>query len=125
MANNVVEIARRDTGEKIRGVSQVGLTNEVAGLLVAIQKNIFDKAIEFRKQNTSTAADYAEFKNVILEKGGFVEVYWDGTGDDEGKIKEETKATIRCIPFKQDQPEGKCMYTGKPTTRRAIFAKAY
>ncbi|CAN5668331.1 proline--tRNA ligase [soil metagenome] len=125
VANNVVEIARRDTGEKIRGVSQTGLTNEVAGLLVAIQKNIFDKAVEFRKQNTSTAADYAEFKNVVSEKGGFIEVYWDGSGDDEGKIKEETKATIRCIPFQQDQPEGKCMYTGKPTSRRAIFAKAY
>lgn len=124
VANNVVEIARRDTGEKIRGVSQSGLTNEVAGLLAAIQKNIFDKALEFRKQSTSTAADYAEFKNVI-EKGGFVEVYWDGNGDDEGKIKDETKATIRCIPFKQDQPEGKCMLTGRPTSRRAVFARAY
>jgi prolyl-tRNA synthetase len=125
VANNVVEIARRDTGEKIRGVSQTGLTNEVAGLLVAIQKNIFDKAVEYRKQNTSNASNYDEFKKVVAEKGGFVEVYWDGSGDDEGKIKEETKATIRCIPFKQDQPEGKCMYTGKPTSRRAIFAKAY
>ena len=125
VANNVVEIARRDTGEKIRGVSQTGLQNEVAGLLNAIQKNIFDKAIEYRKQNTSTASDYNEFKKLIAEKGGFVEVFWDGSGDDEGKIKEETKATIRCIPFQQNQQEGKCMYTGKPTSRRAVFAKAY
>ncbi|HEY9732281.1 MAG TPA: proline--tRNA ligase [Drouetiella sp.] len=125
VANNVVEIARRDTGEKIRGVSQAGLTNEVAGLLVAIQKNIFDKALEFRKQNTSTAADYDEFKKVIADKGGFVEVYWDGSGDDEGKIKEETKATIRCIPFNQGQAQGKCMLTGRPTSRKAVFAKAY
>ncbi len=125
VANNVVEIARRDTGEKIRGVSQAGLTNEVAGLLVAIQKNIFDKALEFRKQNTSEAADYAEFKKVIADKGGFVEVYWDGSGDDEGKIKEETKATIRCIPFNQSAAQGKCMLTGRLTSRRAVFAKAY
>lgn len=125
VANNVVEIARRDTGEKIRGVSQAGLTNEVAGLLVAIQKNIFDKALEFRKQNTSEAADYAEFKKVIADKGGFVEVYWDGSGDDEGKIKEETKATIRCIPFNQSDAQGKCMLTGRLTSRKAVFAKAY
>lgn len=125
VANNVVEIARRDTGEKIRGVSQSGLANEVAGLLTAIQKNIFDKALEFRSQSTTRATDYNEFKQIIADKGGFVEVYWDGSGDDEGKIKDETKATIRCIPFKQDRPEGKCMLTGRSTSRVAIFARAY
>ena len=125
VANNVVEIARRDTGEKIRGVSQQSLSNEVAGLLAAIQKNIYDKALAFRKANTSTAKDYAEFQKVITEKSGFVEVFWDGSSDDEAKIKEQTKATVRCIPFAQEGKEGPCMYTGKTTTRKVIFAKAY
>jgi prolyl-tRNA synthetase len=125
VANNVVEIARRDTGEKIRGVSQLSLNNEVAGLLDAIQKNIYDKALAFRKANTATVSDYAEFQKVIADKGGFVEVYWDGSNEDEGKIKEQTKATVRCIPFVQEAAEGKCMYTGRPTSRKVIFAKAY
>jgi len=125
IANNVVEIARRDTGEKIRGVSQLSLINEVSGLLIAIQKNIYDKALAFRKASTSTAADYAEFQKVIAEKGGFVEVYWDGSSEDEAKIKEQTKATVRCIPFAQSGGPGSCMYTGKPTSRKVIFAKAY
>lgn len=125
VANNVVEVARRDTGEKIRGVSQEGLVAEVESLLEKIQKNIFEKALEFRKQSTSQVSTYDEFKKVVSDKGGFVEVFWDGSGDDEGKIKEETKATIRCIPFNQGDTEGKCMYTGRATKRKAIFARAY
>lgn len=125
VANNVVEIARRDTGEKMRGVSQTGLSDEIATLLTTIQKNIYDRALEFRKANTTSANDYAEFQKVLAEKSGFIEVYWDGSSNDEAKIKEQTKATIRCIPFAQNHEEGKCMYTGNPTSRKVIFAKAY
>ena len=125
VANNVVEIARRDTREKIRGISKASLPSEISGLLVAVQKQIFQNALDFRQANTHTAADYAEFKDIIAKKSGFVECYWSGSSDDEGKIKEETKATIRCIPFDQKNAPGKCMYTGIETSRKAIFAKAY
>ncbi|MBU6452583.1 MAG: proline--tRNA ligase [Cyanobacteria bacterium REEB67] len=125
VANNVVEIARRDTMEKIRGVAQGGLVNEISGLLVAIQKNIFDKALAFRQTNTVKVSTYDEFKKV-LEKGNvFIETHWDGSSDDEGKVKEETKATIRAVPFNFEPVEGKCMLTGRPTTRRVIFARSY
>jgi prolyl-tRNA synthetase len=125
VAGNVVEIARRDTMEKIRGVNMASLVNEVSGLLTAVQKNIFDKAIAFRKTNTVKVSSYAEFKQV-LEKGNvFIECHWDGTNEDEGKIKDETKATIRAIPFNFEPVEGKCFYTGKPTTRRVVFARSY
>jgi prolyl-tRNA synthetase len=125
VANNVVEIARRDTREKIRGISKESLPNEIAGLLVAVQKQIFANALAFRQANTHTASSYAEFQDVVSKKSGFVEVYWAGSKDDEGKIKDETKATIRCIPFDQKHQPGKCMYTGKETSVKAIFAKAY
>jgi prolyl-tRNA synthetase len=125
VANNVVEIARRDTMEKIRGVNQVSLVNEVSGLLTAVQKNIFDKALAFRKTNTIKVSSYAEFKEVLEKGNQFIECHWDGTSDDEGKIKEETKATIRAIPFDTQPIEGKCFYTGKPTTRRVVFARSY
>jgi len=125
VANNVVEIARRDTREKIRGISKESLPNEIAGLLVAVQKQIFANALAFRQANTHTASDYTEFQDVVSKKSGFVEVYWAGSKDDEGKIKEETKATIRCIPFDQNHQPGKCMYTGNETATKAIFAKAY
>jgi prolyl-tRNA synthetase len=125
VANNVVEIARRDTREKIRGISKESLPSEIAGLLVAVQKQIFANALAFRQANTHTASDYAEFQDVVSKKSGFVEVYWAGSKDDEGKIKEETKATIRCIPFDQNHQPGKCMYSGKETSTKAIFAKAY
>jgi prolyl-tRNA synthetase len=126
VANNVVEVARRDTAEKIRGVSQNGLANELSGLLSAIQKNIFEKALAFREKNTVRVESYDEFK-AVLAKGnnGFIECHWDGSGDDEGKIKEETKATIRVIPFAWGPTPGKCMYTGRPTTQRVIFARSY
>jgi prolyl-tRNA synthetase len=125
VASNVVEIARRDTLEKIRGVAMAGLVNEISGLLTAVQKNIFDKAIAFRKTNTVKVGSYAEFKQV-LEKGNvFIECHWDGSNEDEGKIKDETKATIRAIPFNFEPVEGKCFYTGRPTTRRVVFARSY
>jgi prolyl-tRNA synthetase len=125
VANNVVEIARRDTREKIRGVSQASLLNEITGLLDAIQKNIFNNAAEYRKANTHFAKDYAEMKDLLVKKTGFIEVYWDGSSDDEARVKDETKATVRLIPFVQNNDPGKCMLTGRETTRKVIFARAY
>jgi len=125
IANNVVEVARRDTGEKIRGVSQDGLVEEVNRLLGVIQKNIYDKALEFRKNNTVKVDSYKQLQEVLNQKNCMVEAFWAGSGDDEGKIKEETKATVRVIPFAQSNEEGKCFYTGKPTKQKAIFARAY
>ncbi len=125
VAGNVVEIARRDTREKIRGVAQVSLPNEIAGLLEAIQKNIFNNALEFRKANTHFAKDYKQFQEILAQKNGFIEVYWDGSNDDEQKVKEETKATIRVIPFNQLNEPGTCMLTGRTTSRKVVFARAY
>jgi prolyl-tRNA synthetase len=125
VANNVVEIARRDTREKIRGVAQASLLNEITGLLDAIQKNIFNSAVEYRKANTHFAKDYDEMKDLLAKKTGFIEVYWDGTSEDEARVKDETKATVRLIPFAQTNEPGKCMLTGKETTRKVIFARAY
>lgn len=125
VASNVVEIARRDTREKIRGVAQASLTNELLGLLDTIQKNIYNSAVEFRKANTHYAESYEQMKDLLSSKTGFIEAFWDGSSDDEARIKEETKATIRTIPFAQSGQEGKCMLTGRPTKRKVIFARAY
>lgn len=128
VANNVVELARRDTGEKIRGLSLASLNNELQGLMITIQKSIFNNALEFRKKNTVTVKTYDELKSVLKEKNVFVETFWDGTSQDEGRIKDETKATIRTIPFAKEGhavETGKCVLTGKETTRKVVFAKAY
>lgn len=125
VANNVVEIARRDTGEKIRNVSQSALNNELTGLLTAIQKNIFDKALAFRKANTVTVENYQEFQEVLKERNCLIETYWDGSSADEATIKEATKATIRVIPFDQEPKEGRCVFTNKLCSRKVIFARAY
>lgn len=125
VANNVVEIARRDSGEKIRNVSQSSLIEEVPALLATIQKAIFERALKFRADNTVSVSSYDEFKKVLAEKNVFVEAYWAGSSDDEGQVKDETKATIRCIPFAQSNSEGNCMLTGKPTNIKAIFARSY
>jgi len=124
IANEVVEIARRDTREKIRGVRQAGLVNELSGLLDQIQKQIFNNALEFRKKNTVRVKTYDEMKAVLEDKNVFVETFFDGSGDDEGRIKTETKATVRCIPFDQSE-EGECMLTGRKTNRKVIFARSY
>lgn len=124
VANNVVEIARRDTGEKIRGVSQASLPNEVAGLLIQVQKAIFDRALKFRQENTVKVETYEELTRALDNKNVFVECYWAGSGEDEDKIKAETKATIRCLDF-AEASEGKCMFTGKATKKKAVFARAY
>jgi prolyl-tRNA synthetase len=125
MDKNVVEIARRDIKEKIRDVSQEGLAATLADLLVKVQQAIFDRALALRTANTVSVSNYDEFKSVLKEKNCFVEAYFAGSNEDELKIKEETKATIRAIPFQQPSTPGTCFYTGKPATQKVVLAIAY
>ncbi len=121
--NGTVEVARRDTKEK--SVIQItDLHLKIEHLLDQIQDNIYRKAINFREENTHKADTYEEFKTK-LDAGGFIYAHWDGTTETELKIKEETKATIRCIPLNNKAEEGKCIFTGKPSAQRVIFARAY
>lgn len=124
LENNNVELARRDTLSK-EVVSQVGLAERIKSLLDDIQKNLFEKALKFRENNTRQADSYSEFKEIIDKKGGFVLAHWDGSAETEERIKEETKATIRCIPLNNKPEEGKCIYSGNPSRQRVVFAKAY
>ncbi len=124
LENGTVEIARRDTGEK-QTVTQVGLDSFINDLLTDIQQNIYQKALKFRQENTRKADTYEEFKRLLDEAPGFVSAHWDGTPETEQKIKEETKATIRCIPLNNQAEEGKCILTGKPSVQRVLFARAY
>ncbi len=124
MENNTAEVARRDTMTK-EVLPTENLVEHIKILLVQIQKNIYDKALRFREANTFKVDDYNEFK-VKIEEGGFFMCHWDGTSETEEKIKEETKATIRCIPLDDnDEEPGFCIYSGKPSKRRVIFARAY
>jgi prolyl-tRNA synthetase len=122
--NNTVELARRDTLEK-KIVSRDMVNDIVIGLMEEIQQNIFRKSLDLRRENTYKVDDWDEFKEIMDKKPGFVLAHWDGTSETELKIKEETKATIRCIPFDAEVEEGKCIYTGKPSERRVLFAIAY
>ncbi len=122
--NENAEIARRDTGEKSI-VPQAGLPDRIVALLDEIQQSLYDQAFSFREEHTTEVSDYDEFKEVLKEEGGFIIAPWDGTDESEAQIKEETKATIRCIPFDQDDVEGTDLVSGKPATHRVIFAKAY
>lgn len=124
LENGTVEIARRDTLEK-SVVNIEGIENFIETLLDNIQKNIFQKAFDFREANTVKIDTYNEFKDVLKNKGGFVLAHWDGTSETEEKIKAETKATIRCLPLEHENEEGFCIYTGKPSKRRVLFALAY
>lgn len=124
LENGSIEVARRDTLEK--SVEKIeNIDQYVADLLDAIQKNIYDKAFKFRAENTTKVDSYDEFKQLLNTKGGFFLAHWDGTTETEVRIKDETKATIRCIPFDSVEEEGKCMVTGKPSKRRVIFALSY
>ena len=118
-----VEVMRRDTLEK-SSEQLSGIENRVKELLEGIQQNIYTKALNQRERMTYKVDTWDEFKEQI-EKGGFILAHWDGTGETEDKIKEETKATIRCIPLDAPEEEGKCIYTGKPSKRRVIFARNY
>ncbi len=122
--NDQVELARRDTMQK-QIYPQQGIEEVVAKLLDEIQGNIYKKALEFRKKNSYVVDDYKEFKDIIENKGGFVSAHWDGTTETELKIKDDTMATIRCIPLDSKPEDGKCILTGKPSKQRVIFAKAY
>ena len=121
--NGTIEVMRRDTLEK-QTVEFAGIENYVKNLLEEIQTNIFNKALKHRESMTTTVDTYDEFKEQI-EKGGFILAHWDGTPETEEKIKEETKATIRCIPLDGDKTPGRCMVTGRPSAQRVVFARNY
>ena len=123
LENNTIEVARRDTLTK-ETVSCDQVEIYIKDLLDDIQKNIYKKAFDYRTSQIREVNSYDEFK-IEIEKGGFLLCHWDGTAETEAKIKEDTKATVRCIPFEGDKTPGKCMVTGKPSAQRVIFARAY
>lgn len=123
LENNTVEIARRDTLEK-ESYQLTDLDIKVVNLLDQIQENLYQKALDFRTDNTRNVDTWDEFKSEI-EKGGFLMAHWDGTSETEEKIKDETKATIRTIPVDGKKEDGKCVYSGNPSSQRVIFARAY
>lgn len=123
LENGTVEVMRRDTLEK-ETMSVENIEQVVKTLIDEIQANIFQKALKYRQEHTITVDSYDEFKEKI-EEGGFILAHWDGTTETEERIKEETKATIRCIPFDGDTTPGVCMVTGKPSARRVLFARSY
>jgi prolyl-tRNA synthetase len=102
-----------------------GVVARIEFLLEDIQRNIFEKAMNYREEHITEVDGYGEFKKVLDQKGGFISAHWDGTLATEDKIKEETKATIRCIPLDSNKEAGSCMVTGKPSLQRVLFAKAY
>jgi prolyl-tRNA synthetase len=124
MENGTYELARRDTLEK-QTVEADDVVAKIEFLLEDIQRNIFEKALNYREEHITEVDDYEEFKKVLDQKGGFISAHWDGTSATEDKIKEETKATIRCIPLDATEEAGSCMVTGKPSSKRVLFAKAY
>jgi prolyl-tRNA synthetase len=124
LENGTVELARRDTLEK-RTIPAEGAESEVIKLLDEIQTGLYQRAKDFRTAHTTEVDTYDEFKKVIEEKGGFISAHWDGTSATEDKIKNETKATIRCIPIEGKKTGGRCMVTGQPSTQRVLFARAY
>jgi prolyl-tRNA synthetase len=119
-----LELARRDTLEK-KIYEQKDIANKVKHLLENIQLNLHQRAVDFREEKSQKADSYAEFKEILEKKGGFIYAHWDGTAETEDLIQKETKATIRCLPFADKKEEGVCMVTGKPSKQRVIFAKAY
>ena len=124
LENGTVEVARRDTLEK--ETFQVSdLSNKVSHILEQIQENLYQKAVTFRDNNTHHANSWEDFKEMIAKDAGFVYAHWDGTHETEQKIKEETKATIRCIPLNNKLEEGSCIYSGNPSNQKVLFAKAY
>lgn len=124
LENGTVEVARRDTMEK-ETLELSELDNKIEHLLEKIQENLYQKAATFRGENTQHANSWEDFKELIAKDAGFIYAHWDGTGETEQKIKQETKATIRCIPLNNKQEEGVCIYSGKPSTQKVLFAKAY
>jgi prolyl-tRNA synthetase len=124
MQNQTVELARRDTLEK-QIIKQENLIETCKKLLIEIQENLYKRALAFRDENIHKVDNFDEFKRILDEKGGFLSCHWDGTSETEEKIKEETKATIRCIPLNNPTEHGFCIYSGKPSKQRVLFARAY
>ena len=124
LENGTVELARRDTKEK-KVLPMDAVVNEMPALLEDIQKTIYNRALKFREENTTRVDSYDDMKRVLDDKGGFILAHWDGTAETEAAIKEETKATIRCIPLDAPAEDGKCVYSGKPSNQRVVFARAY
>jgi prolyl-tRNA synthetase len=124
LENNQVEIARRDTKEKTT-VSMEGITETVSQLLLDIQSNLFERAKKYRDEHITKVDSWEDFIATLDTKAGFVSAHWDGTPETEDKIKEMTKATIRCIPLNNEQEAGTCILTGQPSTQRVLFARAY
>jgi prolyl-tRNA synthetase len=124
LENGTLEIARRDTFEK-QSVAQEDAVETVVSLLETIQEELFNKAKNYRNEHTTIVDTFEEFKDAIENKGGFVSAHWDGTAETENKIKELTKATIRCIPLDALEEEGKCVYSAQKSNKRVLFAKAY
>jgi prolyl-tRNA synthetase len=122
--NQTVEVARRDTKEK-QSMSITDIENKIVHLLDAIQTNIYQRALDYRDEHITAVNSWEEFKEILEHKGGFISAHWDGTTETELKIKEETKATIRCIPYNNAHETGTCVYTGKLSTQRVLFARAY
>jgi prolyl-tRNA synthetase len=119
-----VELARRDTLTK-QFVSQSDVATVIPALLDEIQNSLFEKALKFREEHTHVANSWEEFETLIKSNAGFVHAHWDGTTETEDKIKDLTKATIRCIPLNNNEEEGTCVLTGKPSKQRVVFARAY
>jgi len=119
-----VELARRDTLTK-EYVAQDNVVEKVKGLMIEIQENLYNRAKDYRDSHITEVDTFDEFKEVLKTKGGFISAHWDGTSETELRIKNKTKATIRCIPMDQKQKEGKCVFTGNPSSQRVLFAKAY
>jgi prolyl-tRNA synthetase len=124
LENNQVEIARRDTKEKTT-VSMDGITETVSQLLLDIQSNLFERAKKYRDEHITKVDRWEDFISTLDNKAGFVSAHWDGTPETEDKIKEMTKATIRCIPLNNEQETGICILSGQPSTQRVLFARAY
>ncbi|HYF70787.1 MAG TPA: proline--tRNA ligase [Ohtaekwangia sp.] len=124
LQNGTVEVARRDTKQKqVMNLDRVA--EDIPKLLEEIQDSIYQKALAFKTKSTTSVDSYEELKKILDETGGFVSAHWDGTPETEAAIKEETKATIRCIPLDAKEEAGKCVYSGKPSARRVLFARAY
>ncbi|HZI53334.1 MAG TPA: proline--tRNA ligase [Chitinophagaceae bacterium] len=124
LEKNVVEVARRDTKEK-KMIGLDGIAQYVDGLLLDIQQALFNKAKTYQQEHITPADSWDEFEKLLDEKGGFISAHWDGTPETEQVIKEKTKATIRCIPLKNEREKGNCILTGKHSVQRVLFARAY
>ena len=124
MENNIAEVARRDTKEKA-SVAVDELAGYTLQLLADIQAGMYEKALKFRNDNIRRVESWNDFVSTLDEQPGFISAHWDGTSETEEKIKELSKATIRCIPLDNEQEEGKCILTGNPSVQRVLFARAY